>query len=374
MAAELGGVLLGSCALSLTLAIALWRPLNNRLANRYLSFVLLVLAGITSVYSMGWTGRVDVSANVAFMPLNLPLALGPLLFGYVSALATGRGLSRPTWHMSPAAAHFVYLCIVLALPDSMRASWKDGLHDQIIKPLLEAATLVSLSAYAIAGLRLRNRYRAWLERAHSNADNYAAQWIEGALIALLATLTALSLLRLYTWFVGELEVGPLYLWLAAWAAWLGIEGWRYSERRFPTMTAPNAVTVVAGPDWAELGARWQAKTETEGWWREPDLSLADLAKRLGTNTAYLSQAVNDGLGMNFNEMINRMRAAEAARLINSDARTTLVDIALAAGFSSKATFNRAFRAVFEVSPSEWRRLKSQISSTTPDSEASNPAE
>lgn len=369
---DVGAVLLASGALSVALAAALWFPINNAIANRYLSFVLLVLAGITSVYSLGWTGRVDVPAGVAFMPLNLPLALGPLLFGYVSALATGRGLARPALHLAPAALQLFYLCVALALPDAVRAAWKDGAHDHVVKPLLEAATLASLTAYAVAGLRLHRRYRAWLEQARSDADRYAAQWIAGTLITLLATLAALTALRLYTWFVGELDTGPLYLWLGIWVTWLGVEGWRYSERRFPVMTAAAPET-ASGPDWAELGARWQAQTQAEGWWREPDLSLADLARRLGTNTAYLSQAVNEGLGVNFNEMINRMRAAEAARLIDSGGDATLVQIALDAGFSSKATFNRVFRAVYGASPSEWRRLRSQKLAAGRESEASGEA-
>ncbi|WP_395645943.1 helix-turn-helix domain-containing protein [Terricaulis sp.] len=369
MTTELGAILMGSGALSVVLAIALWFPINNAAANRYLSCVLLTLAGIVSVYSLGWTGRVDVPAALAFMPLNLPLALGPLLFGYVSALSNGRGLARPALHMAPAAAQFLYLSIALLAPADMRAAWKDGPHDNFFKPLLEAATLASLSAYAIAGLRLHRRYRTWLVQARSDADRYAAQWIAGTLITLLATLVALTLLRLYSWFIGELETGPLYLWFGAWSTWLGIEGWRYSERRFPVMTA--APVAASGPDWAELGARWQSQTQVQGWWREPDLSLADLAKRLGTNTSYLSQAVNDGLGMNFNEMINRMRAAEAARMIETDGEASLTQIAIDAGFSSKATFNRVFRAVYGTSPSELRRLKSQKSAERRDSEASN---
>lgn len=374
MPIDLGAALLGSGVLSVALAAALWNTINNPVANRYLSCVLLVLAGMVSVYSLGWTGRVDVPAPLAFMPFNLPLALGPLLFGYVRALATGRGFSRLALHMAPAAMHFVYLCVVLALPEGVRAAWKEGLHDDVIKPLLEAATLASLTAYAVAGLRLHRRYHAWLEQARSDADRYAAHWIAGTLIALLVTLLALALLRLYTWFVGELEVGPLYLWLGVWVTWLGVEGWRYSERRFPVMTAPSPAANAPGPNWAEFGARWQSRTLAEGWWREPDLSLADLAARLGTNTAYLSRAVNEGLGMNFNEMINRMRASEAARLIESDSRATLVQIALDAGFSSKATFNRVFRTVHGINPSGFRRLRSKISAVATGSEASSEAE
>jgi AraC-like DNA-binding protein len=184
--------------------------------------------------------------------------------------------------------------------------------------------------------------------------------------------------------VAELEVGALYIWFGVWSTWLGVEGWRYSERRFPMMAPPSPVSAPSvesaeaapgpGPDWADLGSAWQSRTQQEGWWREPDLTLADLARRLGTNTTYLSRAINEGLGLNFNELVNRMRAAETARLIEADAQANLVQIALEAGFSSKATFNRVFRAVYGHSPSEHRRLKSHISQGAQESEASNSSE
>ena len=87
--------------------------------------------------------------------------------------------------------------------------------------------------------------------------------------------------------------------------------------------------------------------------------LADLARRLGTNTAYLSRALNEGLGLNFNAFVNRMRAEEVGRRISAEPDTPdLLQLALDAGFSSKATFNRAFRTTFGMAPSEFRRRKS----------------
>jgi Helix-turn-helix domain len=48
--------------------------------------------------------------------------------------------------------------------------------------------------------------------------------------------------------------------------------------------------------------------------------------------------------------------AVANALRNGD-RRDLLDLALAAGFSSKASFNRAFRAAFGVTASEYRRIQ-----------------
>lgn len=86
------------------------------------------------------------------------------------------------------------------------------------------------------------------------------------------------------------------------------------------------------------------------------LNPGGAGRRLGANTAYLSRAVNEGLGVNFNAFVNRMRAEEVARRMKADpAARDLLQLALNAGFSSKATFNRAFRAAFHLSPSEFRR-------------------
>jgi AraC-like DNA-binding protein len=350
-------VLLACGVQNLLLAGGLWFALSSRTAERRLALVLVILVGMTVVHVLGWTGRADPSARAAFFPLSLPLALGPLLYSYVHGLSCGRPPRREPLHFLPAAAHFAYLAAALLTPEPARTVWKETVHDDVIKPLIEGAVLLSLCSYALGGLRLLGRYRAWLERARSDADRYAGRWIRRVLAALLLSLAAFTALRLHTWYLGELETGSLQLWLAAWSAWLGVEGWRHSERAFPPMDVDAPLTSAAPrQDWVDLGERWRQVTEAAGWWREPDLTLAELARRLGTNTAYLSRAVNEGLALNFNAFVNRMRAEEVARRMQADpAGRDLLELALEAGFSSKATFNRAFREAFGITPSEFRR-------------------
>ena len=317
---------------------------------------------MTSVHVLGWTGVAEVSPGVAFFPLSLPLALGPLLYGYIHALTLGRPLDREPLHFLPAAAQFAYLATLLLTPEPLRDAWKEDVHDDLIKPVIEGAVLLSLAAYAVAGLRLLRRYRAWLSRSRSDADLYAGRWIGRVLATLLIAIGLLAGVRLHTWYIGELETGPLQLWLAVWSVWLSVEGWRHTERAPPVMEPEEEDGAVAPPvrDWAELGQSWRQTTQTNGWWREPDLTLRELARRLGTNTAYLSRALNNGLGMNFNSFVNRLRAEEVARRLQADpSASDLLQLAFETGFSSKATFNRAFRAAFGVTPSRYRqRLRS----------------
>lgn len=352
----ISGILIAFSAQSLVLAGALAWTTPNPVADRCLALVLVVLVGMTSVYLFGWTGRVEVAPALAFAPFNLPIALGPLLYGYVHGLVHGRGPRHAILHHLPAIILFAYLMTALLLPADLRLAWKDGIHDKMIKPVIEGAVLASLTGYSLAGLDLLRRYRTWLEQVRSDADRYGAKWIGWVLLALLTTLGLLSGVRLYTWFVGEVDSGPVQLWLAAFGALAGVQGWRCSGCAFPQMEALPGPVTDASQNWGALGRDWQATTQAEGWWREQALTLADLARRLGTNTSYLSRAINDGLGVNFNEMINRMRAEEVARRIDAGDAAPLTHLALESGFSSKATFNRAFRAVYGISPSARRRM------------------
>lgn len=354
----IGAVLVGFAAQAAALAAALWLAPVGRAANRALALALVVIAGMTLPYVLGWTGLPDVGPRLAFLPVSLPLALGPLVYAYVHATATGKPPPRLWLHLLPAAAQLAYLAGLSLAPEAVRIGWKETAHDDAVKPLTEAAVAISLTAYSVAGLRLLARYRRWLAGARSDADLYGARWLGRVLGGLIATAAAITALRLHTFTVGELDTGPLQLWLAGVGAYLGIEGWRHAERPFPAMQAePPADMARPRKDWAALGAKWRDATLEAGWWREPDLTLAELARRLGTNTGHLSRAVNEGLGVNFAELINRMRAeAVAARLRqDGDSRGDLLAIAFETGFSSKASFNRAFRAAFGVSPSEFRR-------------------
>lgn len=110
------------------------------------------------------------------------------------------------------------------------------------------------------------------------------------------------------------------------------------------------------PDWGAMGRRWGELVREHGWWRDPDLTAPLLARHLATNTTYLSRALNDGLGQNFNEFVNRIRIeAVTAELARPDLNRDVLAIALDAGFNSKASFNRVFKRLTGQTPTDFRR-------------------
>jgi AraC-like DNA-binding protein len=112
-------------------------------------------------------------------------------------------------------------------------------------------------------------------------------------------------------------------------------------------------------DWSADGQRWMKQLVETGLWREPDLSLERLARELGTNTNYLSRALNDGLGTSFNAAVNRLRVEEMTRRLEDERETRdLLTLAMAAGFSSKTSFNRIFKSQTGQTPSQYRQARS----------------
>ncbi|UOQ76780.1 helix-turn-helix transcriptional regulator [Hymenobacter sp. 5516J-16] len=97
--------------------------------------------------------------------------------------------------------------------------------------------------------------------------------------------------------------------------------------------------------------------EAERPYLAPELTLGELATQLRTNTSWLSRVINAGCGQNFNDFINEYRIREAERRLRDPQfrHYTLLAVALEVGFNSKSTFNRVFRKLRGVTPSEVAR-------------------
>ncbi len=103
-----------------------------------------------------------------------------------------------------------------------------------------------------------------------------------------------------------------------------------------------------------LGRQWLTQLSEAGWWRDPELNLERLARHLGTNTTYLSRALNEGLGMSFNE--NSEPAARRRDLppIKFERGRRPAGDGVRRGFNSKTSFNRLFKLQTGQTPSRFR--------------------
>jgi AraC-like DNA-binding protein len=341
----------------LVLAAALSRTLANRSANRTLTGLLVVMAAIVMPWLIGFAGFYDKWQWLSFAPFQITLAVAPLGWLYIFALTEGRWPQRVWRHLLPAAVQAAYLtaCFV-ALPLPLKSAWADRSSDAY-SLLTSVGLLAQMAFYLPRAARQLRAYRAALGEHIADQQRYAARWLAVALAALGTLFVTWAIYLAWDLVdpLGYKGLMGLYLAMAACALFLGIERWRHAALPFPHLADLALAPAPEPRDWAALGREWGDRIRAECWARDPDLTLSRLARRLGTNTGYLSRAINQGIGCNFSEFVATIRADAVAQRLRQGDAADLLTIALEEGFGSKASFNRAFAARHGVAPSVFRR-------------------
>jgi AraC-like DNA-binding protein len=126
------------------------------------------------------------------------------------------------------------------------------------------------------------------------------------------------------------------------------------------LVAAPAQTHGLDTEWVD---RLQRLMAVEAVYRDPELSLASLAQRLGLPEYRLRELINRRLGhRNFPAFVNDHRLREVEQKLADPAfdRRPILTLALEAGFGSIGPFNRAFRDRHGVTPTAFRNRRSSV--------------
>ncbi len=386
-------------------AVLAWRGWrDDSLHDRLLSILLLLLTLSIGQWLLGYAGWYDAHDRYTTLMFYLPwtnsLALGPLFYAYFRALTdqrfTLRGFRR---HLAPALVLPVLCALAFIgdrgtaaltgrpLPDFYGTRGVLGAALQQYGLVFDLVGYASLFYYGARTLRAFRAYQEYLNANFSDTARLRFNWIRRLLLAALGALgvwlglsvagLAGAQLGFDGWWYAFFTTGLLIYYLSF--AGLQTGGTGRPALLFPFGDA--AETTVAPPvgaettlalypaeppidtadptalpaELAEYLPQLRALMTTDQPWREPELTLADLALRLHLAPALLSRLINAGAGQHFNDFVNTYRVAEAARLLRAPTHRhyTLLAVALEAGFNSKSTFNRVFKKLNDLTPSEF---------------------
>lgn len=156
------------------------------------------------------------------------------------------------------------------------------------------------------------------------------------------------------------EVSYATLWTAS--VWPGIVWtcyWLFGAKRQALAFGDQGATKpLEDPADQKLLAELEAIMKSDEGFRQSDLTIVKLAKRLAVTQHRLRQLINQTLGhQNFNSFVNsyRLSAVKTALRDPSQASIPILTIALDCGFNSLTTFNRAFRESENMTPSVYRQ-------------------
>jgi AraC-like DNA-binding protein len=270
----------------------------------------------------------------------------------------------------------------------------DGQTDPDFDTWYQVIGFFSLMVYLLLSLRYYLNYRAFIVQELSYADNLHFTWVRNFLIAcflyFFATIT-LDGLRLLGFDIGYQDTWWYYLLFAFIFYYIGITGYTNSIEqkkkfevdfyRYQTKDSlpiqsviPNEIQEAATNETAasakldtdlqatdsSVSPEWKEKLEkamvVEKLYRNPELTLSDLASYLGTNPSLLSKIINRSFDKNFNDFVNQYRVLEVKEQLSNPelAHLTIMSLAYDAGFNSKATFNRAFKKFTGDNPRKYQ--------------------
>lgn len=352
-------------------AILIFAPHGNRRANRWLGAHVWCLALLSVGDLLEDSRRVLDWPHLAHTTDWLIFGVGPCLWMYVRRLTmhdTPR-MPRLLWHAVPAFAVLMLLVPFYLLPAEVKArqvaiELDDPVFDLNVFVLLAAGQML---AYWVAALAVLFRFKQEVRARFSSTEHRTFYWLRTMLLVTLAMwilwLVGISVQASWAPWLDVLAV-PAGLYLLA---FLGIRqpevfAGRLSFESPPVAEKSQPPRGMDPDEVAELRARLEQLMDLEKPWLENDLTLAELAARTNLTTHRLSQLLNDEIGQSFYDYVNSRRVEEVKRCLVDPAFAdqTIMDIALASGFNSKAAFNAVFKEMTGSTPSVFRRSAGKL--------------
>jgi AraC-like DNA-binding protein len=388
-------------AASLAIIVFSGHVLLQRTKNQTFYWPLLgCLLAIAVLIAQPWLTQLAPELRLLFLLLALPALylLPPCFWLYVQGLT-----SCTPWHFQAShAKHFAFSGIALVivicallLPAEIRHGLLVEGNEQVIES--SAAFLrhfvyglliltfgmvigwcVQAGYYVVAVFRQLHRYRAQLKQVFASTETQELRWILWLLLALIGIWLFVSASLLYHNLVVPVQLDPaLQNGVTLLLVWT-IAGWGlrqkpgFAELYQPDMDIQETQQALQKQPEAkyqrsalneQLAASIVHKLHQammqDQLFLDAALSLPKLAKHIATSPSYISQTLNETLGVNFFDYVNRFRV-EAAKIQLLSSDDTVLDIAMNVGFNAKSSFYTAFKKETQLTPNQFRKTRSSV--------------
>lgn len=136
--------------------------------------------------------------------------------------------------------------------------------------------------------------------------------------------------------------------IAAAAFLIGFGSWVIKHRTSNQNKIKNQID-------ANLKNKLDHAMEKDQLWKDPELTLSQLAASLGLSECELTKLLNQQLNTSFYQIINKWRVDEVKKLLlkSSLEQFTILAVAYDSGFSSKSTFYRIFKEYTGLTPRQY---------------------
>lgn len=348
------------------------------------------LLAFMSVASVLYFGHLTFFNHItALLPLmdtlyvGANLAVYPLYLYFVRSLTQRSTETHRLWNLffvpSVVATLGVGVLYVLMPPAEERQFFDVYLyrahHDGLARLSIMQALLhdvckvvfgLMLIPVGVLGHRLFVQYEQTLRDVYADVEGKSLVFLRQMVVVFFATSVVSFLANLLGRHTFTLSPHLLALPSVVFSVLLFLVGYVSHRQRFSIDDiAPDDVPFaesVSDPSLvSQLAARISNVMRVEQLYRQPNLRMAELAQRLGSNRNYVYQAIKGGMNMSFNEYVNRLRVEYAMQLMAHEPDCLLLEVGERAGFASTTSFYRNFKLYSGMTPKEYQQVCSEKS-------------
>lgn len=353
-------------------ALLLFRYIKlKKSSDFWLAALLLLLCSSLITPLIGFANVYDRNQWLTYFPFSIFYTSIVCIWFYVQTLTNAkREFGRKNWLLFvPAIACLIFHLFLFAQSLEFKGWFDKNYYQPFVKPFVTVTEFFWNFAFLYLSIHHYQKYSAWLDENYSDTEKIKFDWLRNFLYVFTFVFVLGSIFKFTDSFVYHLSYIKYFyfeLILAFVIYYVAIAGYLRSqpiELNFTEIESEKieAATeekrlLLSGNELENLKMKLRVLMETEKPFLDSQLTLANLARRLGVNTTVLSYVINSGFEKNFNDFVNEFRIAEVKNKLRSGAaeKENLLGIALDSGFNSKATFNRAFKKFTGVAPKEFQ--------------------
>lgn len=310
--------------------------------------------------------------------ISLLMLHGPLLYIYIYSLVDERLqiFGKNLFHFVPFILFNIFLFISSFLPEiseKIRLDHVEGEHGTpLLFVLFLILTALSGPVYFIFSIRLFKKLDINIFNNFSTSENINPDWLRklvysfGIIWTVLMAFAAIHhVFYLFSWIFCT---DGLFLSLSVFIILIGYFGLKqkeifihYPDRNIEYITEPKtkyAGVLLKETDAEQYVSKIKHFMSAEKPYLDANLTLSHLATKLQIPSHLLSRVINEKFGLNFFDFINQYRVAEVKAKMGSPEfdNLSLLGIAFDCGFNTKSAFNRVFKKMTGLTPTEYKNL------------------
>lgn len=325
-------------------------------SRKFLSIITFLFSAILVEYVLFWTGFQFYYPYLIAVSVSLYFLFGPLFYLYFRSVFDKILFKKYDFlHFLPFSVSFFWFSPFI---------FKSVKEKQFLLTHHQLGSVNVVMAFVWAGITQLIIYQIIIFKKFESLSKLNREirnwflWIFGLFSGFILSYVSYYILSRFSFFnsAWDYMISLSMLTFIYFVAWFG-----YMQPKIFSGFSVFDVQKIKyknSPVSSELGKKiideLQETMKLKKYFLQSDLSLERLSELTNNNKHYLSQAINEQLGINFFEYINLLRIEEAQSILKTQKQLTIIEVAYQVGYNNKVSFNKAFKNITGKTPSEYR--------------------